>query len=527
MGFDVMSKIEGGIGDKMSQLSNSLPGGKIPMAADISGLKGTLPNMSTLKGVFSQKSTVPTEFQKDFQADDLISVIGVTTPPVNEIDLKPSDPKIEPEIDVKKLKEEGLTDEQIAKEQRKKEIRQKRNEVAAEIQNKLKSGVENFANNMVSSLQTQAVGAILGGLDKSGGCGVSLLARIAAFKYFKAQMGTINERTNNIKGEISKLKDTGKDLLKGVTESIKTSGKLTAESAKLEGEAKAAEAPTKMMKPTGVSHPGLGNKANSGATQKSREAKDKAEGFAKNLKQTLNNVGKVIKGIMGAFKGLFGLIIKAIGAILSIISFIAFLKQMLELLMLIFMKNDACANSGNPSGQASPNSLTPEQFLSDIGYPGYGSIDYSTLINNITAEMNQIELPSNPFPNINYGNIGDVTFEPDITLPIMIGVTQLGIPLNQEDLDPTISGKTFDSHPILGDISDINPQLINELYEEGILPKINKDKPNQTAVEQYAKDLDKLYDDTVEELQNTQQLEYIEKLYNMNFEMIGYRRYEA
>ena len=39
--------------------------------------------------------------------------------------------------------------------------------------------------------------------------------------------------------------------------------------------------------------------------------------------------------------------------------------------------------------------------------------------------------------------------------------------------------------------------------------------------------LDKLYDDIVDDLTETNQIEYIEKLYNLNFEMIGYKRYRA
>ena len=40
-------------------------------------------------------------------------------------------------------------------------------------------------------------------------------------------------------------------------------------------------------------------------------------------------------------------------------------------------------------------------------------------------------------------------------------------------------------------------------------------------------DLDKLYDDLLNEFVETQQIEYIEKLYNLDFEMIGYKRYKA
>ena len=106
-------------------------------------------------------------------------------------------------------------------------------------------------------------------------------------------------------------------------------------------------------------------------------------------------------------------------------------------------------------------------------------------------------------------------------------MVQLGTPLIQEDLDPSLSGKTFDNHPILGDLTGIHPQLTNELYEEGILPLVDPNNPKALEPDQYAKDLDKLYDEIEEELTNTQQIEYIERLYSIGFEMIGYRRYRA
>ena len=107
----------------------------------------------------------------------------------------------------------------------------------------------------------------------------------------------------------------------------------------------------------------------------------------------------------------------------------------------------------------------------------------------------------------------------------MFGPTQLGQPLNEEDLDPSLSGKTFDNHPILGDLSGIHPQLINELYEDGILPLVDPNNPKTLEPDQYAEDLDRLYDEIEDELNEFKQIEYIERLYNLNFEMIGYRRY--
>ena len=43
----------------------------------------------------------------------------------------------------------------------------------------------------------------------------------------------------------------------------------------------------------------------------------------------------------------------------------------------------------------------------------------------------------------------------------------------------------------------------------------------------FASDLDKLYDEILDELVSTNNIEYIEHLYNLNFEKIGYKRYLA
>jgi hypothetical protein len=77
----------------------------------------------------------------------------------------------------------------------------------------------------------------------------------------------------------------------------------------------------------------------------------------------------------------------------------------------------------------------------------------------------------------------------------------------------------------MGDLTKIHPQITNDLYNSGILP-LPKDvkTPDPT---QFEKELDKLYDQIVDELIESQNIEYIEKLYNLDFEMIGYKRYRA
>lgn len=583
-----MSQAENAINTDMGNLKNKLPAGKIPEAAALAELKGTLPNVKSIKNILSSGNKVPDFLLKDFKEKDLLTTIGIPKPelkiPKISLETTPisldmfdkTEPKIEAPVDTK-----GLTDEQIAEEERKKEIRQKRNDKAADIMNGLKSkaqgaiggitgnvegaiqgGVEGAINNATAAVTTNIINNALGGLG--GGCGPNLAAKIAAFSYFKSQFGTIKGRADGIKGTIDGLKEKGKDVMKGGTLATTIKGTLEGIDKTLKNAANSLKSSTDSMKPTPPGHPGPGNKANSEVSQKTREARDKSIGFAKNLEGTINNVGKVIKGIFNSLKNLLGIIIKAIGAIMQIVSFIAFLKQMAELLMLIFMKNDACANRG---GDQSNNAQSAEQFLGDIGYPGFSGEDFSTSINNAILDLSTPTLPprERPTPNTNLTNTARATtnigeganfpsptgtkpsdqIDPttglpfnssttgagntlgnfDLFNPIMFGPTQLGIPLTQEDLDPSLSGKVFDNHPILGDLEGIHPQFINELYEDGILPLVDPNNPKDLEPDQYAKDLDKLYDEIENELNETKQIEYIERLYNLNFEMIGYRRY--
>ena len=590
MAFNLMSQAESKINGTMGSLKNQLPGGKVPEARALAGLKGTLPNINTLKGVFASDAKVPDNFLSEFKEEDLLTNTGIPRVKLKlpKIGLKTRDvslnmfdetePKIEEEVDTT-----GLTPEQIAEETRKKEIRQKRNEKANKIMNGLKSkakgavggilgksegaiagGVAGAVSNAKAAITTNIINNALGGLG--GGCGPNLAAKIAALAYFKSQFGTIKGRTDGIKGTIDGLKEKGKDVLKGGTETISIKGILEGIDKTLTSAASSLKSATGPMKPTSPGHPGPGNKANSEVSQKSREARDKAEGFAKNLKQTINNVGKVVKGIFNSLKNLLGTVIKVIGAILQIISFIAFIKQMAELLMLVFVKNDACANRG---GNQSDSASSSDQFLADIGYPGFTEEDFSTSINQAIENQNSPTLPprGNPTPNTSFPNTSNIdplalpggaggaggagttnltdpqTGLPynsnsttgagntlggfDLSDPIMFGPTQLGQPLTQEDLNPSLSGKTFDNHPILGNLEGIHPQLINELYNDGILPLVDPNNPKALEPDQYAKELDKFYDEVEAELNETQQIEYIERLYSIGFEMIGYRRYRA
>ena len=143
----------------------------------------------------------------------------------------------------------------------------------------------------------------------------------------------------------------------------------------------------------------------------------------------------------------------------------------------------------------------------------------SLFLYNATT-LNGIVVTSN---TINASSINSSVPDVNTIDPIIIGDVQIGQPILPTDLGPE-SGKDFNTHPLLGDLSEIHPQIVNELYNNGVLPKVNQPAldPNQ-----YSEDLDKLYDDIVNELVETKQIEYIEKLYNIDFEMIGYKRYRA
>ena len=257
------------------------------------------------------------------------------------------------------------------------------------------------------------------------------------------------------------------------------------------------------MVPTSPGHPGPGNKADSKTTRKALDLRQKVEGFKAVAEQTVQNIGKLLTDILGNLGNLLSIILKVIGAILSILSFIAFLKQLLELLMLLLFKKDSKINNENSRAN------TPEEFLNEIGYPGLTNEDFSNLSTPVTpTPLNTTNLP---FTEANLFN------------PIMFGSFQIGDPLQPGDLDIG-SGKDFNNHPLLGDLNGIHPQLTNQLYNNGTLPLLG-DEPLDPNI--FSEDLDKFYDNLLDEFIETDQIEYIEKLYNIDFEMIGYKRYRA
>lgn len=544
--LNAQSLITGQMKNTISSVSGKLPNGQIPFKEGIADLKGILINPITLQNTLKSGTNVPPNFLKDFDpTQDLVSNASIPTINIPEVEITPTEVPIE-----KPINTEGLTEKQIQEEERKRELRQKRNEIASRIQNTIKdkaggilSGLQDQANNLI---QGAVAGAATGAIANSGLGEIAL--KIAAFKFFKAQIAESQKRVLNIQKEIEKVKEEGKDVLKDATKSVVQDGKIKAESAQKESSAKSLEAQTDSMVSTYPGHPGPGNKANSSVTQAAKKAREEADGFKANMEQKAKNVGKFLKDALEKIGNLISTILKVVGAILAIISFIKFLKQLMELLMLLlFGKNNSTASSKENSKAASP-----EEFLAEIGYPGFTEQDFSQAIKDAFDNIANSNIPDkDKFPPdtslSNLSNTGNTTVNPNnnsttsfnnssvnsqvveeggqlnLTDPIIIGDTQIGNPLTQSDLDPS-SGKDFNNHPLLGDLSEIHPQITNELYNNGTLPPANEPAldPNSFSV-----DLDKLYDDIIDDLTETNQIEYIEKLYNLDFEMIGYRRYRA
>ena len=77
-----MSQVEQNINNDIGNLKNQLPGGKIPEAAALAELKGTLPNINSIKNVLGSKTFVPDQFLKEFEEKDLLATIGIPTPEI-------------------------------------------------------------------------------------------------------------------------------------------------------------------------------------------------------------------------------------------------------------------------------------------------------------------------------------------------------------------------------------------------------------------------------------------------------------
>ena len=504
--FKGQSEITNQIKDKMNSVMNNMPGGQIPENVSLSKLKGIAPNINTIKNTLSPDTNVPETFLAEFNPlNDLIKNIPIPTPKLKTVDFTPSEPKIEEEINEAKLLEEGVSKKKIDELKRKREARQKANEVKTEISNKLQSSVTSKVNNIIGGVQNLAQSTLSGAVTQAiGGIDSPIIQKIAAYKYFKAQLGTVDERMANIQEQINKIKEEAKEVLKKQTDSIDKKGEIEKEEKKKESEASSQESIANTFKSKSRSgSPEPGSKHNSKTTRKALDLRQKVEGFKAVAEQTAENIGKLLTDVLGSLGNLLSVILKVVGALLSVIAFIMFLKQLLELLMLLLFKKSNNINNENSSANS------PENFLNEIGYPGLTNEDFSTL---------STPLSPTPFDTTNTNFI-----EVDLFNPIMFGSYQIGDPLSQGDLDLN-SGKDFNNHPLLGDLEGIHPQLTNQLYNNGTLPLLGEEPLD---VNQYSEDLDKIYDDLLNEFVETQQIEYIEKLYNLDFEMIGYKRYRA
>ena len=365
--FKGQSEITNQIKDKMNVVMNNMPGGQIPENISLSKLKGIAPNLKSIKSALSPDTGVPERYLAEFNPlNDLVKNIPIPTPELKTIDFTPLESKVEAEIDEAKLIEEGVPKKKIAELKRKREARQKANEVKTEISNKLQSSVTSKVNNIIGGVQNMAQSTISGAVTQAiGGINSPIIQKIAAYKYFKAQLGTVDERMAGVKEQIDKIKEEAKEVLKKQTESIGQKDKIEKEEKKQETETKQVEstADTFKSKPrSGGSE--AGSKHNSKTTRKAKELREKVEGFKANAEQTLKNVGKLLTDVLGSLGSLLSIILKVVGALLSVIAFIMFLKQLMELLMLLLFKKSSNINNENSSANS------PEDFLNEIGYPG-------------------------------------------------------------------------------------------------------------------------------------------------------------
>ena len=108
------------------------------------------------------------------------------------------------------------------------------------------------------------------------------------------------------------------------------------------------------------------------------------------MEQKAKNVGKFLKEGLEKIGNLISTILKVVGAILAIISFIKFLKQLMELLMLLlFGKNNTTASNKENSRASSP-----EEFLAEIGYPGFTEQNFSQAIKDAFDNIANSNIPN-------------------------------------------------------------------------------------------------------------------------------------
>ena len=465
----------------------------------------------------------------------------------------------------------------------------------------------------------------------------------------KKQIKQCCQKSDNIKGELTKLSDKGKGVLGLLTGMLGISNVLTAMDGALKGGASAGQSVTSTMKTTYPSHPGPGNLTDATTVNKVDDISNKSSGFSINLAQQLSNLGNFIKMILDKIKAFLKKIIPILIALISICALAKFLQQLAEFLFLGFLKDSALTDS-----EAGKNTGKPDEFLNEIGYPGYDeegvcSIPgyftkatceaaggtWSTTGGDAISELEALneqfdskplysdgstisyldntpyigyyhihqEVPmegpyhsSQPHVTLKYNDtpgLNDVTndlasggtcsipgyttqasceaaggiWTPLVTgtcsiegyttkeaceaaggtwtsaledtlggagsglndlngnSPIVIGGTVVGTPITDDNLN-------FDNHSVLGDLTMIHPHIVNELYEEGILPKETKEPttdllsgiPNATT---YQDSINNYYENALSLLQKANKIEYIRRIKNAKFEYVGYKRYKA
>ena len=446
----------------------------------------------------------------------------------------------------------------------------------------------------------------------------------------KKQIKQCCQKSDNIKGELTKLSDKGKNVLGLLTGMLGISNILTSMDGALKGGAQAGQAVTSTMVTTYPAHPGPGNRTDATTVNKVDDISNKSTGFSINLAQQLANLGKFIKMILGKIKEFLKKIIPIIAALLAVCALAKFLQQLAEFLFLAFLKDTALTNDDKGK-----NSGTPEDFLNEIGYPGYEDENLFSGDEEVGTvnEFDDTPVESTPLysdgstisyldntPYIGFYHIHDEkpmegprhSSAPHATLkynetpglndtlnelgaagtcsipgfttkatceaaggiwtplvtgtcsiegyttkeaceaaggtwtstledvfgdantglndlsgndPIIIGGTIVGTPITDDNLN-------FDNHSLIGDLTMIHPHIVNELYEEGILPKETKEPTPDilTGVpkaETYEKDLNNYYENALALLQELNKTEYIKRIKNAKFEYVGYTRYRA
>ena len=479
---------------KLEALTEKAPNGEIPHKEELADLKGILPNPQTIREVLACGTVVPAMYLVDFDPESsVVTNVPIPQPKVELngtiIDVVNREPEQLPPINT-----EGLTEEEIEKaekeRQRKQEIINKVTDAAnkieqqkAEIINKLGEQAEQQLKGLQETQGNLQASSLIGAM---GGGASDIILKTAAYKFFKAQIAAAEEQIKAVSEEVDKTLEEAKAVLELETDAIDKDKELKEENDDKEDAAKNLEDQTATMTPTSPGHPGPGHKADGQTISTATALRNKADGFAKNLEQAELNFGEYLEDALEEAKKLLEVILKVVEALKKTESNVQQLKQLLEVCMMLLFFN---CMLGLLNARKSP-----EQHLCDMGYPGFCGQEFKPPVRDIS------------------GDLTPHTFtESDLYDDQIVGTPFEGPP--EVDLM---------NHPLLGDLSNIHPQITNELYLDGIL-----DYPYEEDTTKFDEELDKLYDDILNDLTSTNNIEFIEHLYNLDFEKIGYKRYMA